>query len=142
MRDRRRWWALAVLAGLAVAGQLYGLYRATGPPTPSWFPQADKWEHALGFALPTTLVIATLDARERVQQLVAVQSRRRIVAVAAVFAAHAVVSEVIQHTFYTSRTGDPFDVLADWTGTALGVAAALALRWLVLRRVPAGTRVP
>ncbi len=102
MRDRRGWWVLAVLAGLSVLGQLYGLYRVTGPPTPPWFPHADKLEHTLGFALPTTLVIATLDARAWAEHLVAPPGRR-LVAVAAAFGAHAVVSEVVQHT-YLHRT--------------------------------------
>lgn len=128
MRDRRSWRWLAVLAVLALAGQLYGLYRVTGPPTPSWFPQADKLEHALGFALPTALVLVALDVRARVRSVVAGRSRRRVVVVAAVFAAHAVVSEVVQHFFYLHRTGDPLDALADGSGVALGVTVALGLR--------------
>jgi VanZ family protein len=47
--------------------------------------------------------------------------------VVAVFAAHGVVSELVQHLFYTTRSGDPFDVLADWTGTALGAVVAWAV---------------
>lgn len=137
MRDSRGWRGLAVLAALALAGQLYGLYRETGPPTPAWFPQADKLEHGLGFALPAGLVLVALDVRERTQRRVAERSGRRAVVVAAVFATHAVVSELIQHAFYRHRTGDPFDVLADCAGVALGVGAALLLR----RRAPAGTRV-
>ena len=37
------------------------------------------------------------------------------------FAAHAVVSEVVQGALLPMRAGDPFDVLADLTGVALGV---------------------
>jgi VanZ family protein len=132
MRDTQSWRVLGVLAVLALAGQLYGLYRVTGPPTSSWFPQADKVEHAVGFALPAGLVLAALDARARVLGG-AWRSPRRVALVAGVLAAHAVVSELVQHAFYTHRTGDPVDVLADWTGTAVGVAAAL-----VLRRAAAG----
>ena len=36
-----------------------------------------------------------------------------------VFAAHAVVSELIQGAFYTDRSGDPLDLLADWSGIAI-----------------------
>ena len=45
------WPVVAGLAALAVVAQLYGVYRVTGPPTPPWFPNADKAEHAVGFAL-------------------------------------------------------------------------------------------
>jgi hypothetical protein len=138
VRDSRSWWGLAVLAVLALAGQLYGLYRVTGPPTPPWFPQADKLEHALGFALPAALVLLTLDVRARARRRAGEPSGGRAVLVAAVFAAHAVLSELIQHAFYRHRTGDPFDVLADCTGVALGVGTALVLR----RRTLVGTRLP
>jgi hypothetical protein len=56
------------------------------------------------------------------------------VLVLAVFAAHGVASELVQHFFYTNRAGDPLDVLADWTGTALG----LMLAHTVLRRLGVG----
>ena len=127
-----RWRAVAAAAGIAVAAQLYGLYRTTGPPTPSWFPHADKLEHALGFAVPLFLVLVAVDLRSRV-------TRRElqpavVLGVTALFAAHAVVSELIQHFFYRSRTGDPFDVLADWVGTAVGVGTYRWLRAAVERR--------
>jgi hypothetical protein len=38
----------------------------------------------------------------------------------ALFAAHAVISELVQAEFYPSRTGDPVDVAADWLGCAVG----------------------
>ena len=44
-----------------------------------------------------------------------------------VFAAHAVVSELIQHLWYRYRTGDPLDVIADWIGVAAGVVLALLI---------------
>ena len=47
-----------------------------------------------------------------------------------VFAAHAVVSELIQHVWYQHRTGDPLDVVADWIGIAAGV---VLVRVIVLR---------
>lgn len=125
MGNWRSWPGLGVLAVLAVLGQLYGLYRVTGPPTPHWFPQADKLEHLLGFALPTALVLLTVAGRQRGGP--ARPPQRTTGLVVAVFAAHAVVSELVQHAFYAGRTGDPFDVLADWTGTALGLVVALAL---------------
>ncbi|WP_375426567.1 VanZ family protein [uncultured Friedmanniella sp.] len=128
MRGGRSWRVLAVLAVLALAGQLYGLYRVAGPPTPSGFPQTDKLEHASGFALPTALVLTALVVRAQAQTPVRVLSGRTVVRVAAVFATHAVVSELVQHFFYTRRSGDPLDVVADWVGTALGVAVGLALR--------------
>jgi len=115
------WQVAAGLAAVAVIGQLYGLYRVTGPPSPPWFPLADKAEHALGFALPVALVLhacARWAARRGARA-----SRRVVVVVVAVFAAHGVVSELVQHVAYGTRTGDPLDVLADWAGTALGAAA-------------------
>jgi hypothetical protein len=51
--------------------------------------------------------------------------------VVGVFAAHAVVSEVVQHLWYRHRTGDPLDVAADWAGIAVGV---LLLRLILVRR--------
>jgi hypothetical protein len=50
--------------------------------------------------------------------------------VVGVFAAHAVVSELIQHVWYRYRTGDPLDVIADWIGLAVGVAL---VRLILLR---------
>jgi VanZ family protein len=114
----RSWQVVAGLAVLAVAAQLYGVYRPAGPPTPLWFPNADKVEHAVGFGLPVALILAalTLRARQRGRDI----SRLAVVVVATIFVVHAVVSEIIQHVFYRSRTGDPLDVLADSVGIALG----------------------
>lgn len=121
----RRVRVFGVLAVLALAAQGYGLYRVTGPPTPVWFPGADKLEHAVGFAMPTGLVLLALAGRARARG--ARLTTRAAGWVLAAFAVHAVLSEVIQHLWYTTRTGDPFDVLADWTGTAVGGLAAMAL---------------
>ncbi len=115
----RSWQIVAGLAALAVAAQCYGLYRPTGPPAPSWFPQFDKVEHAAGFALPVALILGALALRARLRGRTL--DRRLPVAVALIFLAHAVLSEVIQHTFYRTRTVDPVDVLADSLGVALGV---------------------
>ena len=90
-----------VLAAVAICVQLVGLYRATAPPQPAWFPNADKLEHAVIFGLPVAVGHAGPAAR----------SAGSCVAIFAV--PWPVVSELIQHFFYTHRTGDPFDVLAD-----------------------------
>jgi VanZ family protein len=120
------WPVVAGMAALAVLVQLYGLYRVAGPPSPRWFPQSDKVEHAFGFALPVALVLvaAGLRAAARGGRL----PGRVLSLVLVGFAAHGVVSELVQHFFYSGRTGDPFDVLADWTGALLGALAA----WRVL----------
>jgi len=123
-----------VAAGVAVAAQLWGLYRVAGPPSPPWFPHADKLEHAVGFALPVALVVLALGLRRLSRGRES--ARRALVGVVAVFAAHAVVSELVQHTFYTGRTGDPLDVLADGVGTAVGALVGSA----VLGRVATGAR--
>lgn len=125
------WPAVAVLAGLAVLVQLYGLYRVTGPPSPPWFPHADKLEHALGFALPVALCLLAAGLRARSRG--AEPSGRALAVVTGVFAVHAVVSELVQHLLYRSRTGDPLDVLADGSGVAAGAAAA---SWLLRRGRP------
>jgi len=119
----RSWQIVAGLAALAVAAQCYGLYRPTGPPAPPWFPQADKVQHAAGFGLPVALVLSALGLRAR--QRGASLGRRVLITVASIFLAHAVLSEVIQHTFYRHRSGDPLDVLADSVGVVLGVAVAV-----------------
>jgi VanZ family protein len=55
-------------------------------------------------------------------------STRATALVVGLFVVHAVVSEVVQGDFYTSRSGDPFDALADVIGTGLGLAAYLVVR--------------
>ena len=112
---------MGVLAALAVAAQLWGLYRVTGPPSAPWFPYADKVQHLLGFALPVLLVLLAADLRatEQGRRI----GRAAVVAVAGLFAVHAVVSELVQGAYYASRAGDPFDVLADVVGIAVGLVA-------------------
>jgi hypothetical protein len=114
-----------VLAGLAVLAHLYGLYRVTGPPTPPWFPHADKLEHLVGFAGPVALVLLAVGLRAR--SLGGVLSRRACTLVAVLFGLHAVVSELAQHFFYTTRSGDPLDALADGLGVLGGVLLARRL---------------
>ena len=120
---------LTALAAAAVLVHLYALYRPEGPGGWSWFPQLDKVEHVLGFALPVCLVLLARLAAAR--QAPGPRTSRVWWLVTGVFAAHAVVSELVQHHFYARRSGDPLDVLADWAGVALGWGAARMLtgRW-------------
>ena len=129
------WPVVAVLAGVAVLAQLYGLYRVSGPPSPPWFPHADKLQHALGFALPVALCLLAAGLRARSGG--AAPSRRTVAVVTGIFSAHAVVSELVQHLLYRSRTGDPLDVLADLSGIVVGTFAARA----VLREPTPGSPV-
>jgi VanZ family protein len=114
----RRWTgpALVLASVLAVGAHLYGLYRASGPPSPSWLPKADKLEHVAGFALPVLTLLLALRAYGRA-------GPRAQGLVVAVFAAHALVSELIQLRYYPHRTGDPLDVVADLVGIGLGWGA-------------------
>lgn len=114
----RGWHLAAAAALLAVSLQLWGLYRVTGPPQPAWFPYADKLDHAVGFALPVLLILLTVTLRGVGWQRPSLRTSALIVGV---FAAHGVLSEVIQHLWYRHRTGDPLDVIADWAGIAVGV---------------------
>jgi hypothetical protein len=118
---------LATAAALvALVIHFWGLYRDHGPPTLRWFPQADKLEHLVGFGLPCFFVLLALHLRAAVA---GERLRGRVVGlVVGLFVVHAGVSEVVQGEFYTSRSGDPFDALADLTGTSLGLLAYLAVR--------------
>ncbi|MBA3529167.1 MAG: hypothetical protein H0T91_07670 [Propionibacteriaceae bacterium] len=124
---------LVVLASLAVLGQLIGLYRPTGPPSPAWLPYADKVWHILGFFAPVFLILLS-----RVRYLIEAGptgglsgagrlTGRFVLCVTGGFAVHALLSEVIQHLFYRHRTGEVLDVLADLVGVGLG--------WVLARRV-------
>lgn len=125
-----RGWHLAALGAVfAVLLQLWGLYRVAGPPQPPWFPFADKVEHAVGFAVPVLLILLAIALRGPMSWQW--PNMRTGVFVVAVFAAHGVVSELVQHQWYRYRTGDPLDVLADWVGIAVGM---LLIRLILLRR--------
>ena len=104
----------AVLLLAALAWQFWALYLAvgTGPPP---FAHADKVVHVILFAVP--VLIAPLAG---VSWRVA----------AAVMAAHAPISELIQHLWLPGRTGDPWDVVAD----LVGVTGAALTWWFVGRR--------
>jgi hypothetical protein len=111
------WPAVAAAAGLAVVLQVWGLYSPHPPPGVEWFPGADKVLHGVGFGVPVALVMLADTLRRSSRGL---RPRARVLVVAIwVFAAHAVVSELIQGAFYTDRSGDPLDLLADWSGIAI-----------------------
>jgi hypothetical protein len=124
----RSWHFVAAGAVIATLLQLWGLYRVIGPSQVPWIPYPDKVAHIIGFALPVMLILLAVALRH---PLGARRPSMRISGlVVAVFAAHAVVSELIQHVWYQYRTGDPLDVIADWIGIAAGVAL---VRLIVLR---------
>jgi hypothetical protein len=124
------WPVIAVLAALSVAVQLWGLYTPHPPAGADWFPGADKVQHGLAFGLPVALIMLADTLRRRSRGL---QPRARVlVASIWIFAAHAVLSELIQGAFYAERMGDPLDLLADWSG--ITIAAMLTGLAIGLRR--------
>lgn len=90
---------------LAIAVQLVVLYAPRG--TGGWIPYSDKVVHVAIFAA-------------------VVWAGRRVgvpgVLLAAIFLAHAVVSELVQAELLPGRSGSVTDVLADVVGVALGLA--------------------
>jgi VanZ family protein len=110
-----KWW-LTALAWMALAGQLWVLYTPTAPDSVAVsLPFADKMVHGGIFALAVW-------AWTR-------RWRRWAWVIAALFATHGVISEVIQSRLLPNRTGDAWDVVADLAGVALGLWAALRWRW-------------
>ena len=105
--------ALIAALAAAVLVQLVVLYAPSAPSVPA-FPNVDKVVHVSVFLVPV-LVALLAGMRPRV--------------VVPVFAAHALLSEVMQHTLLPGRSGDPLDVVADLVGVALGVLA-----WRVVTR--------
>jgi hypothetical protein len=75
-------------------------------------------QHAVAFALPVLLVSWADTLRRR--SAGRPPRARVLVLVVWVSVAHAVVSELVQHAAYANRVGDPLDVLADWSGIAIG----------------------
>jgi len=118
----RRWRVALVLL---VAVHLAVLYAPDtgGAPT---FPGIDKVVHVATFASVAFAGLrAGLPARWWVPLV----------------AAHAVVSELVQHWVLPHRSGDPADVLADLAGVGLGVLAAWWLgraSWVGDRSGPVG----
>jgi VanZ family protein len=110
------WTALAV----AICAHLYGLYTPGEPGLVECFPHADKVLHFLGFAIPSTL---------------AVLLTRRWWPIA-VFAANALISEVVQHFWLPYRDGGVGDALTDLAGL---VPAVVLCWWLSRRRLQAAS---
>ena len=101
-----RWrWAL----GVAMAVQLMVLYAPSAPAGPP-VNGIDKVVHFSIFAAP---VFAAL--------MVGIRARWALV----ILAAHAPISELIQHLVLPHRSGDPFDAIADLSGVLLGGLAYL-----------------
>ena len=108
----RTWLWVAFVA--SVAAHLYGLYTPGEPQAVEWFPHADKVLHFLGFAIPSTLAVLLTRRWWPIR----------------VFAANAVISEVVQHLWLPYRDGDVGDALTDLAG----LLPALALYWWLRRR--------
>jgi len=116
---------MRVLLGLAVAScavQLIGLYRPAGPPAPGAIPHLDKLGHAVIFALPVLLIMLTRAAARGVRPGI-----RFGLVLVAVFAGHAVFSELVQAGLLPERSGDPYDVAADLAGIAIGYGTAVPI---------------
>lgn len=106
--------ALRLGFALALAVQVYVLYLyVPGAPDTLTIPHADKVVHAAIFAVPA---------------MVGVLSGLRPWLVALFLIAHAPVSELVQHLWIAGRSGEPWDVVADWLGVALGLVVAVAVR--------------
>jgi hypothetical protein len=107
---------LLVALVLALAVQCVVLYAPQAPGV-SPFPSSDKVVHLTVFFVPVLIgLLAGLPPR----------------LVVAVFAGHAVLSEVVQGVVLPDRSGDPVDAVADLAGVALAVLA-----WRGLGRSPA-----
>jgi hypothetical protein len=98
-----------LLFGLALLAQVVVLY-APGTTAESFaVPYADKVVHVAVFA---AVVVAGRRAGLPLRLLVVVS------------VVQAVVSEVVQDALVPDRSGDPFDVVADLAGVAIGVLAS------------------
>jgi len=103
--------AWRVALAVTVVVQLVVLYWPD-PGGPEGVPHLDKAVHLLVFgAVALTGRLAGLPAR----------------LLAVLLAAHAVVSELVQHAFLPGRSGDVLDVAADLAGAAVGLLLARAL---------------
>lgn len=115
----------AVLVASVVV-HLAVLYAPRVPATDvAGLPGADKVGHVVVFALVVTAALwAEIPAR----------------IVLPVLLGHAVVSELLQHLVLAGRSGDPWDVLADVVGVALGWMAWRLI--LAVRRAGRGPSGP
>ncbi|MPV87781.1 VanZ family protein [Georgenia ruanii] len=109
-RPSRRRWTVATAVALVV--QVLVLYAPHAPAAAADVPGADKVTHAVIFAAVT---------------FTALRAGLAPALVTGFGVAHAVVSEVVQHTLLPGRTGDPLDAVADVLGVLAGVALARAL---------------
>ncbi|HIZ36924.1 MAG TPA: VanZ family protein [Candidatus Ruania gallistercoris] len=116
--------AVRVLFGAAVILQLLALYLPQAPsPGGVSVPGADKAVHVLVFALVMlTGVLTGLPARW----------------LALILAAHALLSEAIQHLWLPDRSGDLLDAVADVAGILLGWYVATVITRHRLTRSPEG----
>lgn len=97
--------ARAGVAALAVGLQLAVLYAPRAPSVDTGDLPVDKLVHAAVFALPTVALVAAGVPRPWVLGLMA---------------AHAPVSELIQHQALDGRSGELLDIAANLTGVAVG----------------------
>jgi len=104
-RKQSRLWLAVLVVVLAV--QLISLYSPEVPAGPQ-IAGIDKVIHILIFAAPA---------------LAALMAGLSVLWVIGILAVHAPVSELIQHFALSGRSGDPFDMLADFAGIAIGVLA-------------------
>jgi len=107
VRRPNRLWFLAL--GVTLVVQLVVLYSPKAPAGPP-ITGLDKLVHIAIFAMP---VLAALMAGLSAPWVLGI------------LALHAPVSELIQHFELPLRSGDPFDVMADLAGLALGSLAYL-----------------
>lgn len=108
-------------AALALMMQFAVLYAPRAPMVDTGGLPLDKVVHVLAFALPTAALIAAGVPRRWVIGLMAV---------------HAPLSEVVQGWLLADRSDEPWDVVADLAGVALG-AFVMGHRRASGRRPPA-----
>jgi VanZ family protein len=106
-----------VLLVIALAVQVWSVYAPNSPAQPT-FADEDKIAHALLFGVPVAIAWA---------------SRLRPRVLTAIIAAHAPVSELVQHYVLPHRSGDVWDAVADLVGVLIGVLAGRALARVVSR---------
>ncbi|WP_203567703.1 VanZ family protein [Aestuariimicrobium ganziense] len=96
---------------VATVFHLIVLYSPSPEVDSTWPRHTDKVAHLLGFGVPVALGWTRF-----------LSGRRWVVAA---FAAHAVVSELVQSWLLGRRQGDPLDAVADLVGVALGVGVGV-----------------